>query len=112
MTTTKDKNGRMFCTGNIIEDSYGNIGIVTKVDDTYLSYVSATHSNTSGGVKPKAEKYQQMCYACEGMMKYCEDCGATGYIEQTRLGADSYTILADNMKDYIKDSLKKIFPIL
>jgi len=98
--------------GNVIKTKYGYIEIVTDVRDDYTNTVSLNYSNVSSGYKTKDTKRKVECNCvdmCGHAMPDCPKCKGTGQVEQTRYGSDSATLIANNVKEYILDSLTKNF---
>jgi hypothetical protein len=92
-------------TGNIVKTFYGDVVIISNVRDNYVSWISANHSNSSGGTQIITTEDEVVCdcliECCEPSID-CPDCKGTGMMTKTIHGMDKATYLADNMFDYIK----------
>lgn len=104
---------KKFRIGNVVKTAYGSIVIITKVNDDITSWVSFSYSNSSGATKNKTHMRATTCFCCEKndgeYDSECEDCKGTGEYEKEIMGMDAAEYLADNVKEYILDSLTKNF---
>lgn len=113
MSKVKDKNDNEVFIGYVLKTPYNEYIIATRVDEEYLHWVDAEHSNCSGGTHAKEDFYDDMCPECEGVRPTgCETCGGRGQVTSSNLGVDSYEVVASSVKDYIQKCLSKIFDIL
>ena len=105
----------MFKTGNVIKlKGSDSIVIVSNVDSKMTNWISFDSSGCSGGTKNKTGTEKTMCWSCDindgGDIDYdCEDCKGTGEYDKIVYGADKAKFLADNVKEYIIESLTKNF---
>ena len=98
---------------NIVKDAYGDILIISKVTNDYVNWIYAKGSNMSGRCPKITTEELVYCGCDEIFYEYadqdCPHCKGTGQRIEIRYGMDKATILADNMFDYIKDTLMKNF---
>lgn len=104
-----------FRTGNVIKSPYGTICIVTNCTDDYVSWVSFSSENSSGGGSLEDTTRNETCY-CNENYDYgnnydpeCSDCKGSGGYEVKVLGYKRSELLASCVKDYILKRLTKNF---
>ena len=104
---------KTFRIGNVVKLDSGSIVIITRVDDEITFWVSFSSSNCSKEIKNKTYMRSETCFCCEhNGGEYdsdCEDCKGTGGYKEEAKGMDSAEYLADNVKEYILNSLTKNF---
>lgn len=100
-------------TGNIVKTAYGDIVIITTVNDKNVNWISASHANSSGSTPQITTETEVDCDCvseCCGQPDIdCPDCKGTGKIMKIRYGMDKATYLAANMFEYIKSRMLKNF---
>ena len=67
MSKVKDKKGIEVSIGYVLKTPSNGFIIATRVDEEYLHWVDAEHSNCSGGTHAKEDFYDDMCPECEGV---------------------------------------------
>lgn len=112
--------------GNVIQDMYGNIQIITEFTThfnndgssyDYVNWKSYKHTNTSGGFRLEGYTDTKLCscwydsafrcYTQEEPDEDCEYCKGTGDAPTYRQGLNDCKLLAVNVTEYKKMRLKE-----